>query len=58
MMFPCPHCAKSFRAPPEAAGRRRLGRHLLVLAGKAARRLEEGTLAPWLAGRAAAWAGR
>ena len=32
-------------------GRRHLGRHLLVLAGKSARRIEDGTLAPWLTGR-------
>jgi GT2 family glycosyltransferase len=38
-------------------GRARLPRHLLVLAGKAARRAEEGTLTPWAIGRLRAWSG-
>lgn len=38
-------------------GRRQLTRHLLVLASKAAKRVEEGTLAPWLTGRLQAWTG-
>lgn len=34
---------------------RRLPRHAAVLVGKAARRLGEGTLVPWLTGRVRAW---
>ena len=34
-----------------------LPRHVAVLAGKAARRLQEGTFVPWAVGRAKAWAG-
>ena len=34
---------------------RQFGRHLAVLAGKSLRRFEEGTLAPWAAGRVRAW---
>lgn len=36
---------------------RHLPRHAAVLAGKACRRLQEGTLVPWTLGRIRAWAG-
>lgn len=38
-------------------GWRRFPRHVAVLAGKALRRWQEGTLTPWLTGRLRAWAG-
>ncbi len=44
-----------WRNLPASALRRALPRHLAVLAGKAWRRAEEGTLAPWLLGRWRAW---
>lgn len=36
-------------------GRKQLPRHLAVLGGKLLRRIEEGTLTPWLTGRIQAW---
>ena len=36
-------------------GRRHLARHLFVLAGKTARRVEDGTFGPWFTGRIRAW---